>query len=277
MKFVEANLSVGGITMKKFVFALASVTLISAPAVGADLGRMPVKAPFVAPGPAFSWSGCYIGGHAGGGWGQKSWTDPAVANFEFARHDVDGALAGGQVGCDIQSGAFVFGVEGSASWADIDGSSLDLLSPGRVTLRDHSSIDFLGTLTGRIGWAFDRSLLYVKSGGAVANDKYRATCDNVVLVGTGCTGRVAGTQFYAADETRWGWLVGAGFEYAFTPNWSAKIEYNYIDFGRERLDFRGPIFASGLTARFDIEQHLHVVKAGLNYRFNFGGPLIARY
>jgi outer membrane immunogenic protein len=180
------------------------------------------------------------------------------------------------VGCDWQSGAFVFGVEGSASWADISGSSLDLLSPGGVVLRDHSKVDFIGTFTGRIGWAWDRTLLYVKGGGAVVNDRLRATCDNVVIL-SACTGQAVGTQFYSSDDTRWGWVVGAGLEYAFTPNWSAKIEYNFMDFGRERFDFRGPIFPAGAVASFDIDQHIHVVKAGINYRFNFGGPVMASY
>jgi outer membrane immunogenic protein len=267
--------------MKKLTLVLAAATaLVSAPALAADL-RMPVKAPAaVAPVPYFNWSGCYIGAHGGGAWGDKRWRDPAVlGGFEFARHDVDGFLAGGQVGCDWQTGAFVFGVEGSASWADLSGSSLDLLSPGGITLRDHSKVDFLGTITGRIGWAWDRTLLYVKGGGAVAHDRFRATCDNVVLAGTACTGQPAGTLFYSSDDSRWGWTVGAGIEWAFTPNWSAKLEYNYMDFGRERFDFGGGRFAAlgGTVASFDIEQRIHVVKAGINYRFNFGGPLVASY
>jgi outer membrane immunogenic protein len=246
----------------------ASTTVLVAPALAADL-RMPVKAPVVAPAPYFNWSGCYIGAHGGGGWGEKRVFDPILAG-DLALHDVSGALAGGQVGCDFQTGAFVFGIEGSASWADINGDSLDLLGLG---LRAHSQIDFLGTFTGRIGWAWDRTLLYVKGGGAVADERYRATCSTLLGACLG-TGLLVGDTLARADETRWGWLVGAGIEWAFMPSWSIKLEYNFMDFGRERVDFA---LAGGGTAAFDIDQHVHVVKAGINWRFNFGGPVVASY
>jgi outer membrane immunogenic protein len=120
----------------------------------------------------------------------------------------------------------------------------------------------------RIGRAWDRTLLYIKGGGAVADDRYRATCSTLVGACLG-TGLAVGDTLARADETRWGWLIGAGLEWAFTPNWSAKIEYNFMDFGRERLNFG---LVGGGTVPFDIDQHIHVVKAGINYRFNFGGP-----
>jgi outer membrane immunogenic protein len=252
--------------MKKLTFILAATTaLICGPALGADL-RMPVKAPVVAPAPYFNWSGCYIGVHGGGGFGEKRVVDPILA-ADFARHDTSGALVGGQVGCDFQSGAFVFGIEGSGSWADISGDSLDLLGLG---LRAHSRMDFVGTFTGRIGWAFDRTLLYVKGGGAVADERYRATCATLVGACLG-TGLAVGDTLARADETRWGWLVGGGIEWAFSPNWSAKIEYNYMDFGRERVNFALAPGAGGGTVPFDIDQHVHLVKAGINYRFSLGG------
>jgi outer membrane immunogenic protein len=260
--------------MKKLAFVLASAAaLASGPALAADLSRPIYKAPVIAAAPYFNWSGCYIGVHGGGGWGQKRWRDPALANFEFSNHDISGGLVGGQIGCDFQTGAFVFGVEGSGSWADITGSSLDILSPGGVTLRDHSRIDAIGTFTGRIGWAWDRTLLYVKGGGAVVGDRFRATCE--VAVG-GCAGFPVGSTFASANDTRFGWLVGAGIEYAFTPNWSVKLEYNYMDFGRENATFSGPVFA-GAPFDFNIDQRVHVVKAGINYRFNWGGPIMAAY
>ena len=255
--------------MNKFAFVIASAAaLISAPAVAADL-RMPVKAaPFAAAVPYFNWTGCYIGAHGGGGWGEKRWTDALLGGFEFSQHEVSGALAGGQIGCDFQTGAFVFGVEGTASWADLTGSSLDILSPGGITLRDHSQIDFIATFTGRIGWAWDRTLLYVKGGGAVVNDQHRVSCDLALI---GCP--VGATFASSGDQTRWGWLVGAGIEHAFTPNWSVKLEYNFMDFGRESITFNG---LPG-TFNFDIDQHVHVFKVGINYRFHWAAPLVASY
>jgi len=233
--------------------ALASVAVIGLTTAASADGYQPRARYYAHP---FTWSGCYIGAHIGGGWGEKVWTDPALANIEFSRHDVDGVLGGTQVGCDMQTGMVVLGVEGSASWADLKGSSIDTLSGG--TLRDHSRVDFIGTLTGRVGLAFDRSLLYVKGGAAVANDSYNAR-----IVPSGLT-------FYSADESRWGWLIGAGFEHSLSRNWSAKIEYNYMDFGQERLNFRGGVFTG--VAPFDIDQQVHVVKLGINYRFNVDEP-----
>jgi outer membrane immunogenic protein len=250
--------------MKRLAVAVAAATtLVAAPAVAADL-RMPVKAPVVHA-PVFNWSGCYIGAHGGGGWGEKRAFDPILGlGFDLARHDVSGALVGGQVGCDFQSGAFVFGVEGSGSWADISGSSPS--SPGLIGLDliTRSQIDFLGTFTGRLGWGFDRTLLYIKGGGAVADESYRARCTAISVV-CAFAGLAAGDTFARADETRWGWLIGAGAEFLFSPNWSAKIEYNFMDFGRERVTFVTPFN----PLAFDVDQHLHVVKAGINYRFGW--------
>jgi outer membrane immunogenic protein len=228
--------------------ALASVAIVglttAASADGYESRARVYKHPF-------TWTGCYVGVHAGGGWGDKNWSDPALANVVFSSHRVDGVLGGGQVGCDLQTGILVVGVEGSASWSDLRGSSIDTLSGG--TLRDHSQVDFIGTVTGRIGVAFDRSLFYVKAGAAVADDRYRA---NIVP---------SGVLFYSASESRWGSLIGAGFEHSLGHSWSVKVEYNYMDFGSERLNFRGGTF--GGVAPFDIDQNVQVVKVGVNYRF----------
>ena len=256
--------------MKKLQFAIVgAATLLSAPALAADL-RMPMKAPMSAMVTSFNWSGCYVGVHGGGASGQKRVVD--AVGVDFAAHDIDGWLAGGQIGCDWQmGGGFVFGVEGSASWADITGNSLDLVGSG---LRAHSTVDFLGTFTGRIGWAFDQVLLYVKGGGAVANDRHRATCDTL-LGACFLAGLAVGDTFASVDQSRWGWLIGGGIEWAFSPSWSAKVEYNYMDFGRERLDFAVVPGAGGGTQPFDIDQHIHVIKVGINYRFNWGGGAVA--
>jgi outer membrane immunogenic protein len=253
--------------MKKLTLVLAASTaLISAPALAADL-RMPVKAPAAyAPAPYFSWTGCYIGAHGGGGFGDKRLRDPAT-DIRIFSFDVDGGLAGGQVGCDWQTGAFVLGVEGSASWANITGNGADL--PTGVLIRAHSDADFIGTATARIGWAFGQSLLYVKGGGAWVHEDYRLTVIPAPFTGT---------EIARGDTTHTGWTVGAGFEYAFTPNWSLKVEYNYIDVSRDRVDFTfTPAFGGGACCSADIDQRIHVVKAGVNWRFNFGGPVVAAY
>jgi outer membrane immunogenic protein len=227
--------------MKTLILASGALIAIAAasPASAADLpARMPAyKAP-IAP-VAFSWTGCYIGAHIGGGFGEKRWSNAGV---EFANHNTDGFLGGGQIGCNYQTGQFVFGVEGDASWADLTGSSNDVFDAGTT---EHSKVDFLGTLTGRAGIAYDRALFYVKGGGAWAHDKFRAEDAFTTIT---------------ADQTRWGWTVGAGIEYAFAPNWSAKVEYDFMDFGKKSVTFD----FGGVA---DIDQQVHAVKVGVNYKF----------
>ena len=121
-----------------------------------------------------------------------------------------------------------------------------------------TEVKWLGTVTGRIGYAWDRMLLYVKGGGAWVRDVYTIT---------------AGGGFFAETrDTNWGWTIGAGLEYGLTPNWSVKAEYNYLDFGTERIRFTPNV---GAPFDRDVDQHIHVVKVGINYRF--GGPVVARY
>jgi outer membrane immunogenic protein len=224
-------------------------------ALAADLPPRAPPAPYykAAPPPMFTWSGFYIGLHGGGAFGKKEWSDPILGSF--GSHDVSGAIAGGQIGFNVQAGPAVFGVEADASWAGLKGSHNFLAIPG---ITAETKVDFLGTLTGRLGIAFDMALLYVKAGGAWAHDKYDVTALGLVAA--------------SASETRWGWTVGAGLEYAFSPNWSAKIEYNYLDFGNKSVTFTA---VPGITGTIDIDQNINVVKAGINYRF--GGPLYARY
>lgn len=214
--------------------------------VAADLGRRgptvnPV--PVMAPVPYFNWSGLYVGAHAGYGWGSKEWSDVGP----FSSHDIDGFIGGGQVGYNFQVGQIVFGVEGDLSGTRADGASQ---FAGQTF---ESRVDWVATLTGRLGYAANNWLFYAKGGAAWANDEFLYS-----------RGGFAG----GVGETRTGWTVGAGVEVGFAPNWSAKLEYNYMDFGNDRASF-GPGDA------FNIDQQMHVVKAGINYRFGWGGPPVA--
>jgi outer membrane immunogenic protein len=233
-----------------------AVAVTAAPAMAAD---MPVKAPPPVVVAAFSWTGCYVGVHGGYGWGRKKWSD---AGGEFTEHDVDGWLVGGQVGCNFwQRDRWVLGIEGQASWADIDGSST-LGDPATTHFNYHSKTDILGTIALRLGYAVDRTLFFAKGGVAFAHDKHRED----LLVGNLLISTSDSEKYL-----RWGWMVGGGIEYAFTGNWSTKIEYNYMHLGREDVQFCAP----GNCFDYSIKQHIHVVKAGINYRF--GGPVVARY
>ena len=120
----------------------------------------------------------------------------------------------------------------------------------------------MATAAGRIGYAFNNLLLYAKGGAAFIDEDHF-----IIDTPTGFT-------LASASKTRTGWMVGGGLEWGFTPNWSAKIEYNFMDFGNEAITFA----VVGVPAiNIDIDQQVHVVKGGINYRFNWGAPVAARY
>ena len=234
--------------LKFAALLLASISLGAVQsAVAADLpARGPVyKAP-AAP-LAFSWTGCYLGGNVGGLWLNNDWTDSA--DVGVGSHTASGVTAGGQVGCNYQTGPWVFGVEGMFNWADANGDASSAVGVF------HTDTNWLANVTGRVGYAFDRNLLYVKGGGAWIDQSNSAT--------------VGGVPFDTGDHTRSGWTVGGGWEYAFAPNWSAKIEYNYMDFGTQSPTFSS---ATGATTSFNIDQTAHLALFGVNYRFG-GAPL----
>ena len=205
----------------------------------------PMTAPVVH---AFTWNGCYIGANVGYGWARKDW-DGAGS------HDADGVVGGGQVGCDLQTGAFVFGLEGMFDWTGMEGShSRSFRVPGgRLSANFETEVSWVAAVTGRVGFALDRSLFYVKGGAAWADG------DHAI--------RVAGVNFTGDSDTNSGWTVGAGVEWSFAPAWSAKLEYNFMDFGSDTNRFcaRGVGCGSGV----DVDQHIHLVTVGLNYRFSW--------
>jgi outer membrane immunogenic protein len=243
--------------MKKFLLAgVALSAFIAGPAMSADL---PVRGPvYKGPPPVatyYSWTGCYVGGHVGGLWVQKDWTD-AVFNQNIGSHDANGWLGGAQVGCNYQVGAWVFGIQGDYAWTDASGSSANVLNPlGTIS----SSVNNLSSVTGRVGYAWDRFLGYVKGGGAWVKDEYTATGAGLIATGS---------------EVRSGWTVGVGGEYAFTNNLSAFVEYNYYDFGNKNVSFVDQF--GGNFGIADIKETKSVAKIGLNWKFG-KGPVVANY
>jgi outer membrane immunogenic protein len=213
-----------------------------------------------APGPApvtWSWTGFYIGGHVGAGWGTIE-TETVGGGFVFSQGTVNGFVGGGQVGYNWQAGPVVLGVEADASATSIKGTTPCIV--GVFVCK--RNVDWMATFTGRIGFTADRALIYVKGGGAWADFKYNTS--------------VAGIGVATADQGQWGALVGAGVEYAFAPGWSAKIEYDYIDFGQHTVPFTLVGVGAGGVVNVNATQNLHTVKFGVNYRFG-SGPIAAFY
>lgn len=254
--------------MKKIVGGFALSVLLAAPVMAADLpARMPVKA---APAPVaalYSWTGCYIGGHVGWAWGRKRVETPVALPIGVSfDHDVDGIIAGGQVGCNLwQRDRWVFGIEGQASWADIDGEVGPFPQQTFGANAFRTEADIIGSIAARLGWAFGatgQTLVFVKGGAAFIHEQFHVT-------------GLAGFTADSDKDLRWGWMVGAGFEQALGSSWSFKAEYNYNHFGTRDVDLCTP---AGLCSLYGIRQHIHLVKVGLNFRFGgFGGPVVARY
>jgi outer membrane immunogenic protein len=235
--------------MKKILLATVAVVALGAtvPALAADLAAAPryTKAPAYAQ-PIYNWTGFYIGGHVGGGFGGDN---SILGDSRF--------LGGVQGGADYQFAPnWVAGVEAQYSWTSNNNNSLAF--PGGFVATSNS--DQLGSVTGRLGYTFGPTLLYAKGGYAWKDGNNLAVTTGGVPV-----------AFTTTGSHRDGYTVGAGAEYMFAPNWSAKLEYMYYNFGS--TTFVTPVGLAG--ARFNDDEH--VLKAGVNYRFNWGNPIAARY
>jgi outer membrane immunogenic protein len=258
--------------MKNLFFGSAALLALAAagPVGAAD---MPAKAPVYKAPPsivAYNWTGFYVGAHVGGGWSTKDWFGIIGGAPEVASPDPSGWLGGLQAGFNWQTGRFVLGVEGQISGADLRGSD-ELINGGVATgYFAHTDVNMVATLAARFGVAFDHTLFYVKGGAAWVNEDHWITQGNdPYLAKTGVT--------------RTGWMVGAGIEQALWSNWSAKVEYNYMNFGSYRISLYFP--DGSFDSDRDLDQKIHVVKFGINYRFgDFGkgpvagkGPVVTRY
>jgi outer membrane immunogenic protein len=236
--------------LKAALIACAGMT--AGPLAAADLERTPapvVKSPpYVAP--LYDWTGFYFGAHGGPAWSDGTVKDPTGAVFAPPGAGVNvsgsGWLAGGQLGYNKQLGAWVFGLEGDLSYTDIRGSTT---SPFGVNVS--TRLDWLGTVTGRLGIAWDRTLVYAKAGAAFGETSVSAQLPLIVAHGA---------------DTRAGWTVGAGAEYALPNNWSVKAEYNYIDLGTRTITATTPL---GPPIAADTKASEHIVKFGANYRFGW--------
>lgn len=240
----------------------------------ASAADLPLKAPIM-PAP-FSWTGCYIGANAGAAWSHTDFTStmdtgthlglPAnlatVGNAGTGSAKETGFIGGGQVGCNWQTGAIVFGVEGdfNAFTPETTLSGSGVLTTGDTFAIDNSvKARWLATVRPRIGYAFDRSLIYVTGGLAVANLRYTQTYSDTLFSGFGTS---------ETTSTKAGWTVGGGWEYAFDNHWSAKLEYLYASFPSIDTVTNVSSTTGGTnTLHGSAEVHSHIVRVGLNYRF----------
>ena len=157
----------------------------------------------------------------------------------------------------------MFGLEAQGDWVDLNGSNVSRFIPAWT---NHSKIDAFGLFTGQVGYAWNNVLWYVKGGAAVTDNKF--------FVDSTATG----AELASLHSTRWGGVIGTGFEYGFAPNWSVGIEYDHLFMGSNDTTFVTtiPTTLTGATSR--IGQDVDMVTVRFNYRFGgFGGPVVARY
>lgn len=298
-----------GDAMKKLLIAGAALTtLIGTHALAAD---MPLKAP-PPPAPVWSWTGFYVGGNVGYGWGTAR-NDPSFSQTDtfpstnlaiFAATDsakLNGVNGGLQAGFNWQVSNYLYGIEtdfqGSGQrGSDTFNSVIQNLSVGGVgnnpaTVTDTDKLRWFGTTRGRVGLVMDRWLVYGTGGVAYGNVNQSGNVQpaNSLSGGFNTNAPIVWNQ----STTRVGWTAGVGVENAITQNWSWKVEYLYVDLGTATANLSGGIGTTiglpyncygptggGICNNFHnpasgtITSHFtdNIVRVGLNYKFNTGLP-----
>jgi outer membrane immunogenic protein len=181
---------------------------------------------------AHNWNGIYLGVNGGYAVAQSTWSDPPI--FPTGTFSMDGFQVGGTIGANYQWDHFVLGIEGDGDWTNQQGSI--------------SRSDWIATVRGRTGYAFDRILLYATGGAAAANRQV-----------------AAGGNYPFSSSTQIGWTVGGGVELALVQNWTAKVEYLYVDLGNQSC----PVASCGGAVPSTVPLTENVVRAGINYKFSF--------
>lgn len=258
--------------MKKILPLVAAFVSVATVATAADFPANPMPAKVMMPAPVlFTWTGCYIGVEGGGATGQGEQiavsNTPAFANQTITGGmRINGAMAGGTVGCNIQLSNFVVSAENDFSWTNKRGSTNDL-PPFNTTDVSTTREKWLDTFRGRFGYAIDRFMVYGTAG--------------VALAGTEVS--VANPAFGTVSESRQrtGWVVGVGGEFAI---WTGdfvdvtfKVEYLHAGFETHNY-ITPPVTLAGLTVLTrDVKLTDDIFRAGVNLKFNWGGPVVARY
>lgn len=266
--------------------ALAAVAVVALAAVnsadGARAADLALKAPPAAA--VFSWSGCYVGANAGLGFASSDFgssvdggTHLLTANGDPAAVGLGGTgsanstgfAGGGQVGCNLQSGSFVYGLEGDADYfhgASRFSNNTNALSDGTpFTINQSATTNYIATIRPRIGIAADRNLAYLTGGVAFTSVNYTQTYADGPSGGTVVT---PGAGTASASKALVGWAAGAGWEHAFTDHATFRLEYIYASFPStsalgaisDPLGGANPLHGSANLT-------IQTARLGLNYKF----------
>ena len=254
--------------MKKILSIAAAFVGFATAASAADFPVVPVKAALPVP-VIFSWSGCYIGVEGGGNWGKSEQVAQSGPNAGISitnKFDLSGGIAGGTVGCNIQLSNFVVGAENDFSWTNKRGSANDL-PPFNTASVSETREKWIDTFRGRFGYAIDRFMIYGTAGVAFAGTEARISNPAV------------GTVVDSKD--RLGWVAGLGGEWAAwsTPWGDVTFKLEYLHAGFDSKQYVNPPITIGAATVVTRDVHLSddMVRAGMNVKFNWDGPVVARY
>jgi outer membrane immunogenic protein len=267
---------------KALLSSVALVGLFAGPAMAADMAARPIyRAPV--PLAVSNWTGFYIGGNVGGSIGIANSTDTltgaptaaaSVTNNE--RIALPGAIGGGQVGYNWQAGTWLLGVEGDWQWSNEEATSsrLGQVGPALVafTATDQERIRDLATVRGRVGFIHGDYLWFATGGGAWSRVE-----SNFSLTATAPAIAFAPPVLAGFRSNKSGWTVGGGVETLLAGNWSAKLEYLYVDLGTVSNVFAIPTAAAGVFGVNAVSERVseHIIRVGVNYRFG-NYPIFAR-
>lgn len=250
--------------LRKTLLATVGAFALTGSALAADL---PMRAPppvYIPPVPIFSWTGIYVGGQVGYGWGtQKANLALPDGSILYNSYSAEGVIGGAHVGYNYQINQWVLGLEGS-----VDGTSISKsFTPATETrffpgggVSGTSSSPVQGSIRGRVGIAWDRALIYATGGAAFGG--FNASYSTPL-------------GYSSLSSTRVGWTVGGGIEYAVTNNWSVRAEYRYSDFGSYTN------FPASFGLPIAVSRHFtqNQVQVGFSYKFDTFGPapVVAKY
>jgi outer membrane immunogenic protein len=277
---------------RALIFSTAFALGFTGVARAADLA---VKTPVFVP--EFTWTGVYLGISGGTGWGNNEyrWNQDATLAAVAAQMQNPGAIPqlggtqgslpisggffGGQLGGNWQIGWAVLGIQADAHWANIDGhgSCFDAGAVGTagISFACNDKVTSFGTVTGRVGAAVDRTLIYAKGGWAWERRQHSVN-PTVPFNVMGGNDPLASITSASSSQSQTGWTFGAGVEYAFAPRWSALIEYDYLDFGTGDANSTHMLslpnnVPSGfvIPIQANVRERFKVIKVGLNYKFDW--------
>ena len=236
------------LTMRStFIATSAGFLALAQTVFAADLPRRPAPSPLMSPTPVYNWTGIYVGLNGGYGWGHQDPLNLITNRFDEQSVNFTGGVVGGTMGAQIQSGHVVIGFEADIDWAGLRGSATFIPTVGGIPLggpvNATTEINWEATARARLGYAHDNWLFYATGGLALLGTK------SSFAPGLGFTCGTYGIVNCSGTNKQVGAVLGAGIEYGFTPNMSAKLEYLYMT-----------------AASLDISHHSEI-RLGLNYRF----------